>query len=375
MRTDEVENCISELIKSKPGRENIFLKLNESDLYDKNIENTICHFPNCKNLAIGSHTYPKSFLRKFSGNNTVFSTDIKHIVENVYESKALETVKKTNIKHSGVKPLFCSSHDTEVFKRIELLQENVDLETYICLFLYRAFIYDYQIESVFHNPSLSRKLNSEKPYAEKISDIELLRYIQEQSLASGIIKLNNDFNSYNILKQKFDDIFISNASPKFENFKKQFSLEFYDLGFVPEFLASGTMYVTFEPNSEERPLESIFAIVPDKTFTTSYFSILIPNESLKSINPLLVNLKDYYYNNKSNFIKNIEFRLLDASQNIIMKSSLYEELKRTGKDKILEKINYALGISRLQNDPESTMAFIQYAWILLQEISLIKNND
>lgn len=63
MRTDEVENCISELIKSKPGRENIFLKLNESDLYDKNIENTICHFPNCKNLAIGSHTYPKSFLK------------------------------------------------------------------------------------------------------------------------------------------------------------------------------------------------------------------------------------------------------------------------------------------------------------------------
>jgi hypothetical protein len=375
MRTDEVENYISELIKSKSGRENIFLKLNESDLYDKNIENTICHFPNCKNLAIGSHTYPKSFLKKFSGDNTVFATDIKHIVENVYESKALETVKKTNIKHSGVKPLFCSSHDTEVFKRIELPQENVDLETYICLFLYRAFIYDYQIESAFHNPSLSRKLNSEKAYSKKISKNEYLNYFAEQFLVTNIIKMNNDFNSYDILKQKFDNIFISNASPKFENFKEQFSLVFYDLGFVPEFLASGTMYLTLDKEKKDSPLESIFAIVPDKTFKTSYFSILTPKESLDSINTALDNLKNEYYNHKQVFIKSVEFILLDASQNIIMNSSLYEELKSTGKDKILEKINYALVIARLQNNSEYTSAFKEYAWNLLQEISLIKNND
>lgn len=375
MRIDEVENYISESIKSKSGRGNIFLKLNEGDLYDKNMENTICHFPNCKNLAIGSHTYPKSFLRKFSGNNTVFSTNIKHIVENVYESKALEIVKKTNIKHSGVQPLFCSSHDTKVFKCIELPQENIDLETYICLFLYRVFIYDYQIESVFHNPNLSRQLNSEKAYSKKISDIERLRYIQEQDLASSIIKFNNDFNSYNILKQKFDNIFISNTIPNYEQFKEQFSLVFYDLGFVPGFLASGTMYLNFDKENKESPLDSIYAIVPDKTFTTSYFSMLIPKESLKSINPLLVNLKNEYDNNKSDFIKNIEFILLDASQNIIMNSSFYEKLKSTGKDKILEKINYALGIARLHNDSEFIMELRNYAWNLLQEISLIKNND
>lgn len=264
MKPEDIKNDILRLIKSKSGRENIFLKLNESDLYDKNIENTICHFPNCKNLAIGSHTYPKSFLKKFSDNNTVFSTDIKHIVENVYESTAFETVRKTNIKHSGVQPLFCSYHDTEVFKCIELPKVNVDLETYICLFLYRAFIYDYQIESTVHNPNVSRQINSEKHYSKKISDFDAQSYLLEQFIANSIIKLNNDFSSYNKLKQKFDNIFISNDLPNSEKFKEQFSLVYYDLGFVPEFLASGTMHRTLDNNNPERPLPSIFAIVPDK---------------------------------------------------------------------------------------------------------------
>ena len=73
MKTDDVKNYISRLIQSKSGHENIFLKLNESDFYVNNKKNTICHFPNCNNLAIGSHTYPKSFLGKFSDDNIVFS--------------------------------------------------------------------------------------------------------------------------------------------------------------------------------------------------------------------------------------------------------------------------------------------------------------
>ena len=67
--------------------------------------------------------------------------------------------------------------------------------------------------------------------------------------------------------------------------------------------------------------------------------------------------------------------MLDASQNIIMNSSFYEKLKSTGKDKILEEINYALGIARLHNDSGFIMVLRNYAWNLLQEISLIKNND
>lgn len=164
---DAVEKLIANIIESKAGGTgNRFLRLNETDYYTAN-KNTLCHFPGCKNDAIGSHTFPHSFLRRITKNNKVYSTDIKHIVANVYESEGIEFVRDTHIKYSGVQPLFCKSHDDKVFKRVESRNFNVDIETYLSLFLYRAFIYDYELESEFHRPKQVRKLNTDKPYSKK----------------------------------------------------------------------------------------------------------------------------------------------------------------------------------------------------------------
>lgn len=55
--------------------------LNEIDYYQENKAGTLCHYPNCGKKAINSHTYPKSFLRRISKGNKVYTTDIKDNLE------------------------------------------------------------------------------------------------------------------------------------------------------------------------------------------------------------------------------------------------------------------------------------------------------
>ena len=370
-----VDDFLNRLIQNKDNQKsNIFIKLNEIEYYEENKSGTLCHYPSCGEKAIDSHTYPKSFLRRIAGGNKVFATDIKHVVGNSYDEGVPDLVKDTHIKYSGVQPLFCKKHDADIFKAIEVKDINTDIETYLCLFLYRTYIYDYQLESEVHNPSVNRKINIDRPYSKKISKEDEARYLFEQELSTRLISENASFQDSVKIKNKFDAIFLGKKSPNYSDFCKYFALKYYDLGFLPEFFASGSMFFSIDPEREEDPLSSIYAIIPDKSLKTAYFCILIPNESKSSMKPIIEKLeKEYKKASKEEFFKTIEFLLLDARQNIIMTEILYNKLKVNDDYSKLIKICISLVMARLPIAQYPSSLFKKYSSSLLSTIKLINN--
>ncbi|HEM3615023.1 TPA: hypothetical protein U1C23_001897 [Streptococcus suis] len=374
---EQVDSFINYLIESRTDQsKNVFLKLNETDYYKENKSGTLCHFPQCKEKAIGSHTYPKSVLKKISKGNEVYSTDIQHIVGNSYDKGVPDLVRKTNIKNSGVQPLFCYKHDTSVFKAVELQNYTTNIETYLCLFLYRSFIYDFQLESEVHNPSVNRKIYTKKDYSNMISKKDELKYLFNQGLATKLIEQNSSFQNYVVLKHKFDSIFSETDTPNYTDFCKHFVLKYFDLGFLPEFFASGSMFFSMDPQRLENPLQSIYAIIPDKSLQTAYFCILMPNESVDSMKVVIENLENLYNKyDKREFYKHIEFLLLDASQNIIMTETLYNTLQINGDYLMLVKACISLVLTRLPICPYPNELLKRYSYKLLESIDLIANDN
>lgn len=198
------------------------------------------------------------------------------------------------------------------------------------------------------------------------------KYLQEQFISNKLIEVNAQYDGYPILKDKFDNLFVNNSSPNYNDFNQYFVLKYYDIGCLPGFFASGTMFFTFNQTNIEKPLQSIYAIIPDKSLKTSYFSILIPKESVVSMNKLIEKLDFEYANDKGMFIRDIEFLLLDASQNVIINDSLYNELQINNDILTFSKVNYALVMARLPSYLEYSTSLRNYAYEQLKTIELIK---
>ena len=83
---------------------------------------------------------------------------------------------------------------------------------------------------------------------------------------------------------------------------------------------------------------------------------------------------EYSKSDKSDFIKIIEFFLLDASQNIIMTESLYKKLQNNNEYQKLLKVSMSLAFARLNIFPISSQSFRSYSYTLLQTFKLINKN-
>lgn len=367
-----IGSIVEKYLKICENKENnIFLKLNEIDYYTMNKAESICNYPECNGKAIRSHTYPQSFLQKIAKGNKIYATDIKQIIGNSYEEGILDPIKESNIKYSGTQPLFCSKHDSELFKSVELPKFDIELETYICLFSYRLYIYDYVLEREVHDPREDRRINIDKAYSKKIKSEVGNEYLIKNELATNNISRNASFKNNDKVKQKFDKVFLKNKSPNYTDFLKEFNLKYYDLGFLPEFFASGTMFYSLDNIKNVTPLQSIFSIIPDKSLKTAYFCILVPIESLDSIKPIIDDLEKYYSNeDRKEFFKYIEFLLLDAAQNIIMAQSLYESLHTNGDYLKFLKIWTSLNLARTPLYSNKMKFFKEYAYELLCSIKL-----
>lgn len=314
-----------------------FLELNEKELYNKSLKLCKCNYPGCKNQAINSHTYPQSYLKKFTKNIFLYATDIELVASKLYSPPCdLNLVSKMSIKKAGAKPLFCSTHDSDVFREIES-NEEIDVENYLFLFLYRAFIYDYVMEKNTKNPIVPTQILKDKDYAKKISEKDEKLYLFNRKIVQHVLRSDYDFDCYEVLKNKLDTIIIENSgnSKKRMNLvNERFGLRYFKIDKRLDFMASGTMtfrHPQVKPLKEEC-LPSIYALVPDKSNRFAYFSILFPLEEKESMEFLYGKLeKEYnkYQRGMNNeFIKDIEFLLLDASQNILLNEKLYEKLKK-----------------------------------------------
>ncbi|CYV74550.1 Uncharacterised protein [Streptococcus suis] len=100
----------------------------------------------------------------------------------------------------------------------------------------------------------------------------------------------------------------------------------------------------------------------------------MPNESIDSMKVVIENLEKLYNKyDKREFNKHIEFLLLDASQNIIMTETLYNNLKINGAYHLLVKACIALVMARLPICPYSSKSLRSYSYNLLKSIDLISN--
>lgn len=361
--------------KINRGRSNIFIQLNEKDRFNNNLKETKCHFPNCKKTPIESHTYPKSMLKKFANSNNVYSINLSKLVGASYSDRKTPILEIMNIGHSGVKPLFCKFHDTEIFKRIELKNIGVDEKTFLCLFLYRVFCYDYLLEKEIKLADNRGEILGEKDYSKKITKEDEKKYFMEQKVVQFILNGQYSFDIYKNLKSLFDEIFNCNSEPVFKDFQNKFHLKFYEIRNSSNFLACGCQfyYAPTYKNSTIPKLPSIYALVPNKKGDAVYFAILIPNDEKHNMIPLIECLdnkyKEYENNQSNSFIKIVEFLLLESSQNIIMTEKLYNSLSEEEKE-IFEKVYYYLVIARLFGGEESK-CIKDEAYRLLTEISLI----
>lgn len=361
--------------KIKRGRSNIFLQLNEKDRFNNNLKETKCHFPNCKEMPIESHTYPKSMLKKIAKSNNVYSINLSKLVGASYSDRKPPILERMNIVHSGVKPLFCKFHDTEIFKRIELKNIDVDEKTYLCLFLYRVFCYDYLLEKEIKLADNTGEILKEKDYSKKITKEDERKYFIEQKVAQFMLNEQYSFDNYKNLKSLFDEIFNCTSEPVFKDFQNNFHLKFYEIRNTSNFLACGSQsyYAPTYKGSTIPKLPSIYALVPNKKCDATYFAILIPNVEKNNMVPLIKYLDDEYKkyeNNLSNtFIKIVEFLLLESAQNIIMTERLYNRLSEKEKE-TFETVYYYLVIAR-QYGGEESKCIKDEAYRLLTEISLI----
>ena len=172
------------------------LGLNEKELYKEYSNNCRCNYPGCECKAINSHTYPQSYLRKFASSNFLYATDIESIVSTMFfKSYNVDFVNKVSVKRAGAKPLFCSKHDSDIFRVIES-DEEVDLDNYLLLFLYRVFIYDYVLEKAVKVPSVQTQILKDKDYAKKLSEQDEDSYLFISNEIKKILDKDYSFRSY-----------------------------------------------------------------------------------------------------------------------------------------------------------------------------------
>ena len=371
---ENINKFIESFLKKRSEKEvDKFISLNEKDYYMENKSYCKCHYPGCKNEAIGSHTYPRAFLKKISNDNKVYAINIKSfLASSYYKTNNFMLWEETNINASGVQPLFCSTHDTEIFKRIESPRYTVNLETYLYLFLYRLYIFDFLLESEVYEPRVEREINRTKDYAKKITNESAIKYLSVQNISKRIIQSDGNYSDKIKLKEIFDGVFYNNAMPTDKDFNKYFILKYYDLEGLPDFFASGNQTFSNKNSELNNMLPSICAIVPDKDMKTAYFCILTPKESQNSIHEVCKDLdKAYAKKEEKEFKKYVEFILLEASQNIIITKELYRKLESNGGYKKLEKIFFALLMDQLPIRWFESRDIRLYAIKLLNEIELI----
>ncbi|MGU8717347.1 hypothetical protein ACV3RB_13405 [Clostridium perfringens] len=309
---------------------NKFLGLIEYFRYKKYLNKAKCNFCKCNYSSIKSHSYPKSFLKKISKNKEIFCIDIRKAIASILDNDFEDFITKSSVKESGVLPLFCNEHDTKVFSRIENLNKNIDIETYLFLYSYRFFIYDYFIDK-YVRKSIDSKHELDRDLVTQVTPDDLESYIQRMNLTTELFNKDYDKERLAEVKDKFDNIFSNSLEPSYKDFKELFTIKYYNLRITDDFFASGIMYYKLDKFEDiKEPMVSIFSLIPNNLDDTFYFTIVIPNEELDNISPLVNFLdneyKKYLQKDENCFLDCVVFNLLDASQNIFMTKDCYSRV-------------------------------------------------
>ena len=121
--------------------DNEYLEIaNKIDKIERHIEKKKwpCLHPYCKNIAINSHLLQRNgILDNVAENGHLYEARIKGIYRRIHDDEIV-VLKKVGIRQAISYPLFCSEHDSTLFKPIE--EKFIDFNDYNSqlLFSYRS---------------------------------------------------------------------------------------------------------------------------------------------------------------------------------------------------------------------------------------------
>lgn len=318
----------------------------DAQIFNK-IKDNLCIHKNCNSKAINSHTFPENYLiynfaSKVRSKNLVYAmTPGWNYIEKPNIQKGIESKKnihffETSTKNAGSLPLFCSQHDSLIFKPVDHIPFESNIKNDFINF-YRHFAHTYVQENFFDtiynhdykSPALSKQ---SKFTLKKASEIVNKHYKYDKT----------DLNNY---LTKIHSIFKSDESLSEESIESEFIIRFFEVEEKLPWCASGT--TNFNYKFAEGEIWVTLIIQPESDDKSRV--IFICDKSREDDFNLIFSMFEEYYNdykagNKEAFLACTQFFSILACKNFIVNYELYKSDKNYD---LISSLNYSIQIALL----------------------------
>lgn len=346
-------------------------ELNKKEALRNYRKEATCLFTGCTQPAINSHTYPNSFLKQISRQEDllVLNLDELYCSRNEIGVNKLFTTKSS--KKAAVEKLFCSSHDDKIFAPIEKSPLDTDIESYLYLYAYRLFIHEFYLEKIGKGQAFSPQVYEGTSFYPQFNENLKRTYISSEQRVANFLNVLSPHDMTCSVKEEFDRVFQMTNQPNACDFSKFFDLSNFKFEAPPSLLLSGikTFKMPHQKTGGELPM--VFFIVPTPDFKGSIFGIVSPTSERESFNFLksefAKSYKKYKLGISQNFILDVLFMLLDASENWVLTRSLYEQWEKDGSLAKMVKAWFCLAQGDFYKNSERHMK--EKAWNLIRRVN------
>lgn len=308
--------------------------LNKKETLRRYRDEASCLFAGCAQPAINSHTYPNSFLKRISEHDDLLVLNLDELYSSSEKVEVAELFVPKSTKKAAVEKLFCELHDDSVFSPIEKDPLSTEIETYLFLYAYRLFIHEFYLENLVKGEASVPHVHEDTSFYSRFDKSLETSFLFQEKIASHVLDGLSPHSGTVSVKEQFDQVFRISDAPNGEAFSKFFDLAYFRFDAFPRFLLSGIKTFRMPGQNGGGILPMIFFIVPSPDFRESVFGIVAHKSERESFNILASNFNEEYQKYlkgaSQTFVSSMLMMLLDASQNIVLTRSLYEQWRDDG---------------------------------------------
>lgn len=313
---------------------NKLFRLNKKETLRRYRDEASCLFTGCVQPAINSHTYPNSFLKQISEQDDLLVLNLDELYSSSEKVEAAELFVPKSTKKAAVEKLFCRLHDDKVFAPVEKNPLSTEIETYLFLYAYRLFIHEFYLENLVKGEASVPHVHEDTSFYSRFDKSLETSFLLQEKIASHVLDALSPHRGTVLVKEEFDQVFRISDAPNGEAFLKFFDLAYFRFDAFPRFLLSGIKTYRMPSQNGGGILPMIFFIVPSPDFRESFFGIVAPKSERKSFSTLASSLnkehQKYLEGDSNIFVASMLMMLLDASENIVLTRSLYEQWRDSG---------------------------------------------
>ena len=308
--------------------------LNKKETLRRYRDEASCLFVGCAQPAINSHTYPNSFLKQISEQDDLLVLNLDELYSSSEKVEVAELFVPKSTKKAAVEKLFCGLHDDSVFSPVEKDPLSTEIETYLFLYAYRLFIHEFYLENLVKGEASVPHVHEDTSFYSRFDKSLETSFLFQEKIASHVLDGLSPHRGTVLVKEEFDQVFRISDAPNGEAFSKFFDLAYFRFDAFPRFLLSGIKTFRMPGQNGGGILPMIFFVVPSPDFRESFFGIVAPKFERKSFS-ILTSLfnkehQKYLEGDSKTFVASMLMMLLDASENIVLTRSLYEQWRDAG---------------------------------------------